>query len=522
MFTNAKLLIFSLLVISILNMPLPTNYFIARAKKSRNSFSKSYFYNGYINSTNNNTNNYTNNNTKYDNQTRNNSKYDNNTDYNNKTEPKNNTDNTTTNVKILYSYGDLYEYKREQILHLYVNVPIIPYLLTNITFITRNRSRLYRPQMNCSYEKYYEYGKVSSLKCYIDLSYMSKGDYFIHYFFYDRQRFDDQYTLITIKGDEKKEENKTANFELIGIFSRGYEYSINQNITLFFNNNATNLKLISYLNISNSRNVCFPVPLECLFKEINNSVFCLADYSLVPADYYKVQNLIYNYSMLYPSYNIWFDVYNKTKPKPVEEDIKLLYFSGEAYKNISHLHLTFNKNVSPHDLDFYLTDYHKSYLTFPMYHSYCRAYNTSIECDFDFSVIPKGIYNIDYYYKQKKYETNITIEVKEREILSENDLVEVYHNFKRYRDNQIAFFSFHGRNPSKNLAYIVLNDGYSKINVLQTFECITNNFDYDESQYDLKCKLNLTYVGEGKYSVSEYYINNQHYYTKNKINIIVQ
>jgi hypothetical protein len=226
--------------------------------------------------------------------------------------------------------------------------------------------------------------------------------------------------------------------------------------------------------------------------------------------------------MLYPSYNIWFDVYNKTKPKPVEEDIKLLYFSGEAYKNISHLHLTFNKNVSPHDLDFYLTDYHKSYLTFPMYHSYCRAYNTSIECDFDFSVIPKGIYNIDYYYKQKKYETNITIEVKEREILSENDLVEVYHNFKRYRDNQIAFFSFHGRNPSKNLAYIVLNDGYSKINVLQTFECITNNFDYDESQYDLKCKLNLTYVGEGKYSVSEYYINNQHYYTKNKINIIVQ
>jgi hypothetical protein len=341
-------------------MPLPINYFITRAKSSRNSFSKSHFYNGYINSTNNNTsnytNNYTNNDTRYDNQTRNNSKYDNNTDYNNKTEPKNNTDNTTTNVKILYSYGDLYEYKREQILHLYVNVPIIPYLLTNITFITRNRSRLYRPQMNCSYEKYYEYGKVSSLKCYIDLSYMSKGDYFIHYFFYDRQRFDDQYTLITIKGDEKKEENKTAKVELIGILSRGYEYSKNQNITLFFNNNATNLKLISYLNISNSRNVSFPVPLECLFKEINNSVFCLADYSLVPSDYYKVQNLIYNYSALYPLYNIWFDVYNKTKPKPVEEDIKLLYFSGEAYKNFSYLRLTFNKNASSYDFDFYLTD----------------------------------------------------------------------------------------------------------------------------------------------------------------------
>ena len=526
MFTSSKLLIFSLLAISILNMPLPINYFITRAKSSKNPFSKSYFYNGYINSTNNYTsnytNNYTNNDTKYDNQTRNNSKYDNNTNYNNNTDNKNNTDNTTTNVKILYSYGDLYEYKREQILHLYVNVPIIPYLLTNITFITRNRSRLYRPQTNCSYEKYYEYGKVSSFKCYIDLSYMSKGDYFINYFFYDRHRFDDQYTLITIKGDEKKEENKTAKVELIGVFNRGYEYSRNQNITLFFNNNATNIKLISNLTFSNSRNVSFSVPLECLFKDINNSVFCLADYSFVPADYYKVENIIYNYSVLYTLYNIWFDVYNKTKPKPIEEDIKLLYFSGEAYKNFSHLRLTFNKNVSPYDFEFYLTDYHKSYLTFPMYKSYCKAYNTSIECDFDFTNIPKGLYNIDYYYKHEKYETNITIEVKEKEILSENDLVEVYHNFKRYRDNQIAFFSFHGRNPSKNLAYIVLNDGYSKINVLQTFECITINYDYNESQYDLKCKLNLTYVNEGNYFVSEYYINNQHYYTKNKINIIVQ
>jgi hypothetical protein len=287
---------------------------------------------------------------------------------------------------------------------------------------------------------------------------MSKGDYFIHYFFYDRQRFDDQYTLITIKGDEKKEENKTAKVELIGILSRGYEYSKNQNITLFFNNNATNLQLISYLNISNSRNESIPVPLECLFKEINNSVFCLADYSLVPADYYKVQNLIYNYSALYPLYNIWFGVYNKTKPKPVEEDIKLLYYSGEAYKNFSYLCLTFNKNASSYDFDFYLTDYHKSYQTFRMYKSSCKEYNTSIECKFEFTTIPKGLYNIDYYYKKKKYETNITIEVKEKEILSENDLVEVYHNFKRYRDNQIAFFSFHGRNPSKNLAYIVLND----------------------------------------------------------------
>ena len=376
--------------------------------------------------------------------------------------------------------------------------------------------------MNCSYEKYYESGKVSSFKCYIDLSYMSKGDYLINYFYYDRQRFDDQYTLITIKGDEKKEENKTAKVELIGVISGGYEYSRDQNIILYFNNNATNINLIYNLTFSNKRNVSFSVPLECLFKDINNSVLCSADFSLVPADYYKVQSIIYNYSFLYPLYNIWFDVYNKTKPKPVEEDIKLLYISGEAYKNFSNLRLTFNKNVNPNDFDFYLTNYHKSYQTFPIYHTYCEVYNTSIECEFKFTNIPKGLYNIDYIYQNKKHLTNITIEVKEKEILSENDLIEVYHNFKRYRNNQIAFFSFHGRNPSKNLAYIVLNDGYSKINVLQTFDCITINYAYNDSQYDLKCKLNLTYVDEGKYSVSEYYINNQHYYTKNKIDIIVQ
>ena len=534
MFINTKLLVFSLVTISVFSMPLPINYFIARAKLGKNLSPKHYKYNGYINSiynytsnytnnyTKNDTNNYTNNNTKYDNQTRNKSRYDNDTNYNNHTENKNNTDNTTSNVKILYSYGDLYEYKAEQTLHLYVNVPINPKLLTNITFITRNRTRLYRTKTDCQYEKLNEYGKVMNFKCLIDLSYISKGDYFLFYFFYDRHKIEGQYTLITIKEAEKRKENKTEQLELIGIFSQGYEHSFQQNITLFFNNNVTNINLITNLTISNTQNESFLLPLYGIYRDINNSVLCLADFLYIPSDYYRVQYLVYNYSKIYPLYNIGFNVYNKTSPKPVEEEIRLLNVSGEAYKNYSKLSFTFNKNVSASDFDFYLKDYYKSYLTFNLYYSFCSSYNRYLECEFNFTSVPKGLYSIIYFYKYEKHETNVIIEVKEKEIFSDNDLIEIYHNFKKYKDNQVVFFSFYGRNPSKNLAYIVLNDGYSKINVLQIFGCQIINYNYNETQYDLKCNLNLTYVGEGEYTLSEYYINNVHYYTKNKINVIVE
>ena len=118
-------------------MPLPINYFISRSQISKKPFQKNYFYKTKINSFNNNisdnTKNYSNNNT--------NNNYI--------KEIKNDTNPTTdniTNIKILYSYGDLYEYKKNQTLHLYVNIPINPRLLTNITFITRNKSKLYHPK----------------------------------------------------------------------------------------------------------------------------------------------------------------------------------------------------------------------------------------------------------------------------------------------------------------------------------------------------------------------------------------
>ena len=149
-----------------------------------------------------------------------------------------------------------------------------------------------------------------------------------------------------------------------------------------------------------------------------------------------------------------------------------------------------------------------------------RIYNTSMNISFDLTNVPKGDYNVLFYYSRKNYTTNITLNVKEKEILSENELIDIYHNFKRNKDNQVAYFSFYGRIKTNFLAYIVLSNNYSKINVLQTKGCTI--ISSDAYGYDLKCNLNLTYVNEGKYTISEYYINNQHYNTKKDIIVIVQ
>ena len=491
-------------------MPLPINYFISRSQISKKPSQKNYFYKTKINSFNNNINDYTKN---YSN---------NNTNNNYNKEIKNDKNPTTdniTNIKILYSYGDLYEYKKNQTLHLYVNIPINPRLLTNITFITRNKSKLYHPKTECFYINNFSYDKVTSLDCILDLSYIGKGDYFIYYFYYNNINIYDNITLITIKeSEEKKKENISEGVDLIGVLNDGYEYSKYQNITLFFKNNNININLITNITILNENKRRFGVPLECLYKGLNDSVFCLADFSIIPADNYKIEFLLYNYEPYTTPFDIWFNIH---KIRPKEEVPKLLYVSGEVYKDFPNLKLVFNKEVNPKDFNFYLRDFEKLNLQFNLYYINCNAYNTSMECQFNFTYIPKGLYYFNYYYKSKKYETNITIDVKEKEILTENELIEVYHNFKRYKDNQIAFFTFYGKNPSNNLAYIVLNDGYSRINVLQTLGCKMINYDNIEYQYDLKCILNLTYVNDGKYTVSEYYINNKHYYTKNKIDIIV-
>ena len=425
----------------------------------------------------------------------------------------------TTYVKILFAYGDLYEYKMNQSLHLVMNTSVNPLEITNLTFIELNKSTLYKPRTRCFYESNVTYRNVTDVNCILDLNDMKKGNYLISYFYYKNKRIYDNYTLIRInENKEKKKDNKTEKIELINVSFNSNLYSKYQNLTLYFSNNNTKSSLINGITIYNTH-IAMYFELTCISKGSNNSVICPVDFSNVDTGYYNVMYYEYNHTFYNASNYIRFYVYQKSEP--IHEDLKLLGIYGEAFsKNISNLTLVFNKNVNPNNYSsFYLIDrksMYRYYINFIIH----RTYNTSMNVSFDLTNVPKGNYNIMFYYNRKNYTTNITLNVKEKEVLSENELIEIYHNFKRYKDNQVAYFSFYGKNKTNYLAYIVLNDGYSKINVLQTLGCtIVSSNAYG---YDLKCNLNLTYVNEGKYTISEYYINNQHYNTKKDIVVIVQ
>jgi len=484
-----RLLFFSILSLSIFSIPLPLKEKITKYKHFNNINFKNYT--NMTNSTTNRT-------------------------------PTNISNSNLTNitnityVKILFTYGDLYEYKMNQSLHLVMNTSVNPLEITNLTFLEMNKSKLYKPRTRCFYESNVTYRNVTDVNCILDLNDMKNGDYLISYFHYKNKRIYDNYTLIRIK--EKKKDNKTEKIELIDVAFTSNLYSEYQSLILFFSNNNTNSRLINGIGIYNYH-VSRHFELNCLKKGRNNSVICPVNFSNIDTGYYNVMYYEYNHSFYNASKYISFYVFKKSEP--IQEDLKLLGIYGEAFsKIISNLSLVFNKNVNPNNFSaFYLIDrksMYRYYVNFTIH----RTYNTSMNISFDLTNVPKGDYNVLFYYSRKNYTTNITLNVKEKEILSENELIDIYHNFKRYKDNQVAYFSFYGRIKTNFLAYIVLSDSYSKINVLQTKGCTI--ISSDAYGYDLKCNLNLTYVNEGKYTISEYYINNQHYNTKKDIVVIVQ
>ena len=427
-----------------------------------------------------------------------------------------------TAIKILHAYGDLYEYKKNQTLHLLFNTPINPKYLKNITISTRNSSKYYYYIENgCFYENNYSNGSAENIVCVLDLSTIPKGDYLISYYLYEDILKVDKLTLLTIKESEEKK-NKTENVELTGVYTPGVEHKRDQNISLFFKNNENvNISLINSILVYRNRTT-YNLSLICLSKDKNNSVLCITDFTNLNSGAYEVILHVYNYTYINASNIINFYI---NEDKQIQDDIQLIGAYGEAYtKNYSLILLEFNKKVLLSDFNLFILRDNKTNYDYYLNYTKPAFYNSTSSLDllFDFRNIPKGLYFIGFVYKNKKYISNITLNVKENEeeIISENELLNVYHNFERNKDKQIAYFSFYGKNTSNYLAYIVLNDNYSRINVLQTFDCISVHNDINK--YDLKCKLNLTYVDAGNYSVSEYYINNQHYYTKKKINVIVQ
>jgi len=431
----------------------------------------------------------------------------------------NSSNDSLSNLKIVYVYGDLHEHDRNATLHLLVNTPIYPRKLSNISIVTRDFLKMYVLDTYCFYENNSFYEEVTNVECILDLNQIQKGDYFITSFYYNSTIIFNNYTLITVKEhEEEKKDNKTEKIELMHIYTNGYEDMPNQNISLFFKKDNVNIDLINSMYIVGRNASKRKVSLFCLYKEMNTSVFCLANFSKVYSGFYDVKQLEYNCSNISVSNDIRFYVMEKK----IEKELKLLFVYGEAYtKNSSLLNLNFNKNVNPYDFqEFFLKD-NKSNINYYLNYSLNkRNVNSSIDILCHFYNVPKGIYTFNFVYKNVTYRTNITLHVKEKEIFSENELLEVFHNFKSNKDNQTAYFSFAGTHISNYLAYIVLNDGFSKINVLQTFDCYTVSSTLNG--FDLKCRLNLTYVDKGNYTVSEYYLNNHHYYTKKIINVIVQ
>ena len=489
MIVYMRLLFFSVLSLSIFSIPLPLKEKITKYKHFNNFYFKNYT-------------NITNSTTISTPTNISNSNYIINANY----------------VKILCTYGDLYEYKMNQSLHLIMNTSVNPLEVTNLTFLELNKSSLYKPRTRCFYEND-KYRTVIDVNCILDLNDMKNGDYLISYFYYKNKRIYDNHTLIRInEKKEKKKDNKTEKIELIDVAFTSNLYSEYQSLILFFSNNNTNISLINGIAIYNSH-VSRYFELTCLKKGRNNSVICPVNFSNIDTGYYNVMYYEYNHSFYNASEYISFYVFKKSEP--IQEDLKLLGIYGEAFsKIISNLYLVFNKNVNPNKFSaFYLINrksMYRYYVNFTIH----RIYNTSMNISFDLTNVPKGDYNVLFYYSRKNYTTNITLNVKEKEILSENELIDIYHNFKRNKDNQVAYFSFYGRIKTNFLAYIVLSNNYSKINVLQTKGCTI--ISSDAYGYDLKCNLNLTYVNEGKYTISEYYINNQHYKTKKDIVVIVQ
>ena len=91
-----------------------------------------------------------------------------------------------------------------------------------------------------------------------------------------------------------------------------------------------------------------------------------------------------------------------------------------------------------------------SYIYDLNYSFYESSYNSSVYYLFDFRRIPIRTYSLNFNYKNNEYITDVALTVKKKEILIENELLDVYSNFKRNKINQIAYFSFNGENKINN------------------------------------------------------------------------
>lgn len=288
-----------------------------------------------------------------------------------------------------------------------------------------------------------------------------------------------------------------------------------QNFTLSIYGKDINNTFIKRLILKDSENL-YNLPLSCE-RILDSDVNCRGYFGTIKPNLYYVYGVENDDGLFFNllAQNISFMI-SKEEDR-VKKDITLNYIEGMGYYNeISSFYLNFSEKVDSYLFEaFFLKNENNLRYYNAIYecNSTIKGLSNILRCNFDFMDAPIGNYTLKYIYDSETYESKVTFEIKERkkeDILDENQLLNVYGNLKRNKNIDYAFFTFNGKR-NIYLAYMVLTDGNKRKNFVQILNC--KMVDYSDDLFDLKCEIDLSYVSEGEYTITEYYINNQHYFT---------
>jgi hypothetical protein len=426
-------------------------------------------------------------------------------------------------IRVLNISGTLYGNKPNQILELATNDNEFfkSTKFNNFTFIdNKNQSKIYYADSFCLNENDSDF--YPTFFCILDLAHVPPGRYIIYsdYYKYEFFEYNGNFSIDVYKKEKHINiDSKNVVFESLVLNSKIYEKSNFQNFSLSLYGKEINSSYLESL-ILTKNNRLFIIPVRYIWSEFNED-FYIGNFEKINSETYKIygvqyDGLFYNLSV----HQINFIIYKK---EDITNKITLLDIEGIGYYNeLSSFFLFFQEEVNINLFQEFslrnlnnLQDYHLNYI----FNYTFETISSCVICIFDLKGIPIGNYTLNYLYKNENYETNIFLEIKkrekekEKENENENDLIgnkllNFYGNLRSNKNVEYAFFTFNGKR-NINLAYIVLTDENKRKNVIQVFDCKT--VDYTNEEFDLKCMIDLSYISEGKYTLSEYYINNQHY-----------
>ena len=434
-------------------------------------------------------------------------------------------------IRVLNISGTLYGNEPNQILEVATNDNeyFRSEKFDNFTFIdNKNQSKIYYADSFCLNENDTAYNPT--FFCILDLAHVPPGRYIIYSNFY-KIEFCEYYGNFIIDVNKKEKDinkdSKNVVFESLVLSSIIYEKSKFQNFALSLYGKEINSSYLESLILTKDNNL-FIIPVKYIGSKFNEDYYT-GNFERVNSETYniygvKYDGLFYNLSFLQNDFNIY-------KKENVTNITTLLDIEGIGYYDeLSSFSLFFQEEV---DINLFqefslrnlnnLQDYHLNYI----FNNTFGELSNSINCIFDLKGIPIGNFSLNYVYKGEYYETEIFLEIKKREKENEkekekekekenekeddligNKLLNFYGNLRSNKNIEYAFFTFNGKR-NINLAYIVLTDENKRKNVIQVFDCKT--VDYTNEEFDLKCMIDLSYISEGKYTLTEYYINNQHY-----------